>query len=129
MLILAFALVSTPGHAVDGPASAPEMRPGFFVSERDYPKQARQAGAEGTSSVRVRIGQNGRVTGCTVTASSGVEILDASTCQIISGRARFDPARDTMGNKIEADLAFSIACRISGGCPSPPSDAICVRLG
>jgi protein TonB len=108
-LILAFALVSMPVQAADGSASAPEMRPGFFVSERDYPKQARQVGAEGTSSVRVRIGQNGLVTGCTITASSGVEILDASTCQIIGGRARFDPARDATGNKIEADLEFSIA--------------------
>ena len=129
MLILALALFSIPVQAAGGPVSEPAMRPGFFVSERDYPKEARKIGAEGTSVVRVRIGANGRAAACAIAASSGVEILDVKTCAIISERARFDPARDASGTKVEADFDFTIAWRISGGCPTPQSTAICVRLG
>ena len=56
-----------------------------------------RAGAQGTAGFRLVIGADGAVTGCTITRSSGDAALDAATCAILLGRARYEPARDAAG--------------------------------
>jgi protein TonB len=68
-----------------------------YVSDADYPASAMRGGAEGTTHFTLNVGADGRVTGCTVTASSGSSALDAATCKIMRSRARFQPARDADG--------------------------------
>jgi protein TonB len=79
-----------------------------YVSDADYPAAAIRSGDEGTTQFTLSVGPDGRVTGCTVTGSSGSSALDAATCRIMKSRARFQPAKnadgqpttDTVSNRI-----------------------------
>ena len=55
---------------------------------------------QGTTSVRMTVGTDGRVADCDVTRSSGSTSLDNATCSILKRRARFTPAKDSAGNPI-----------------------------
>ena len=56
----------------------------------------------GIASRRVaeRMITDGRVSDCSITASSGSTALDTETCNILRRRARFTPAKDQAGNPI-----------------------------
>ena len=79
------------------PRSAVGNLQGLFQTD-DYPSSAVDNEEEGSVSVRLSIGANGRVTDCAVTSSSGSRALDSTTCRILRSRARFTPATDNMGN-------------------------------
>lgn len=69
-----------------------------YFSTDDYPPSALRNEEEGTTSFRLSIGPDGRVTDCSVTSSSGSGSLDSATCTILKRRARYTPARDDNGN-------------------------------
>jgi protein TonB len=68
-----------------------------LITADDYPDAALRMGDEGTVQVRLGIGTSGKVTDCTVVASSGSTALDNATCRILKSRARFTPAKDSNG--------------------------------
>lgn len=68
-----------------------------YISPMDYPDAALRARQQGRVAVRLGVSAEGRVTDCTVTASSRSAVLDASTCRILFSRVRFEPARDAQG--------------------------------
>lgn len=76
-----------------------------WITAEDYPSAALRAEEEGIVAISVRVGADGRVSGCTVTGSSGHAALDTATCRLYQRRARFTPARDDLGNPIEASYA------------------------
>jgi protein TonB len=85
-----------PVHKVQSAQSAKgDLRTLF--SPDDYPASASSAGAEGTAQAQLTIGPDGRVTGCSITRSSGNGSLDSTTCNILRRRAKFTPARDSNG--------------------------------
>jgi protein TonB len=67
---------------------------------RDFPRAAKRARAGGTVLVRYTVGADGRVSGCTITQSSGNADLDSTTCDLIEKRFRYEPARDAQGNPV-----------------------------
>jgi protein TonB len=69
-----------------------------LFSNDDYPQSAIRNEEQGTTAVRLSIGTDGRVTDCSITASSGSSTLDNATCSILRRRARFTPAKDQNGN-------------------------------
>jgi len=69
-----------------------------YFSTDDYPAAALRGNDEGTTGFSLTIGTNGRVSECSVTASSGSSALDQATCRILRSRARYTPARDASGN-------------------------------
>jgi protein TonB len=71
----------------------------LFTSD-DYPVDALRRNEQGTVATRLRIDSNGRVSGCTIVASSGSRSLDDATCKILTERARFSPARDAEGEAV-----------------------------
>lgn len=71
-----------------------------WVTTDDYPARAIRMEAEGTVSVALTIGTDGRVSNCAVTSSSGFADLDRVTCNKISARARFEAARDNTGANV-----------------------------
>lgn len=79
-----------------------------YVTDSDYPAAAIRAEEQGTTRFRLAVGADGRVAGCTVTASSGSSALDAKTCSIMQKRARFTPARDTAGNPVGDTVSNAI---------------------
>lgn len=79
------------------PPIAPATNPGTWVTTFDYPSRALREEREGTTAFRLDVGIDGKVTACTVTASSGHADLDAAACKALQRRARFEPITDGGG--------------------------------
>ena len=94
-------------------ASGATLRSGAFHNERDYPSAARRAEEQGTVRVSYTIGLDGRVTNCTVTASSGSRSLDSTTCRILERRFRYSPARDSSGNPVSQTKSQSVSWQLT----------------
>lgn len=89
-------------------------RPGDWVSPIDYPAQDLREGNQGTVRFRLDVNAAGRVTNCTVTASSGFPRLDTAACAKLSARARFDPASDEHGAKVAGVFTSAVRWTIPG---------------
>jgi protein TonB len=77
----------------------PRGNPGNWVTTNDYPRRAMRQELEGTTSFRLTVGTDGRVTNCQITSSSGHAELDEATCRNLERRARFRAATDGNGNE------------------------------
>ena len=78
----------------------PTGNPGEWVTSNDYPTKALREEAAGVTAFRLTIGTGGMVAGCAITASSGSQELDDATCQLITQRALFSPARNANGEPV-----------------------------
>ena len=65
----------------------------------EIPKELRRA-RSGIVRLRYRIDTDGRVSQCTVIASSGMPAFDRDTCARITERFRFRPALDRQGRRV-----------------------------
>ena len=65
-------------------------------------------GYDGTVGYRVSVGASGKVENCSVTRSSGVSALDEATCQLVSRRARFDPAKNDQGRAVAGNYSGAV---------------------
>lgn len=81
--------------------------------QENYPARALREEIEGTVGVRVTVTPDGRATGCSVTASSGSDILDAAACAGMERYARFDPALDDAGNPTNGSYSTRITYRLN----------------
>lgn len=88
-------------------AQAKGDRRGWITAD-DYPSRALRTGEEGSVGITVRIGADGRVSDCAVTASSGSPQLDEATCRLYQRRARYAPARDDAGRPAAATITDRI---------------------
>jgi protein TonB len=61
--------------------------------------------------VSIQVGANGRVTGCSVTGSSGNSALDSTACSLIQRRFRYAPATRN-GQPVESTVSRSITWRL-----------------
>jgi periplasmic protein TonB len=93
-------------------AAKPKNNPGGWATTNDYPSRALSQEREGTTSFRVTVGPDGKVTDCQVTGSSGHGDLDAATCSNVKRRARFDPALDNSGNPTSGSYSNRVTWRI-----------------
>lgn len=78
----------------------------------NYPSRAVRDGTEGTVSLSVTVGPNGRVADCNVTSSSGSSVLDNAACTDITRYARFSPALDDAGNPTSGSWATRIVYQL-----------------
>jgi len=102
-----------PRKTVSAQSAKGDLRTLF--SGDDYPASAQAASAEGTARASLTIGTDGRVTGCSITQSTGNGALDAATCSILRRRAKFVPARDSNGNPTTDTVSTpSIVWRLEG---------------
>jgi protein TonB len=81
--------------------------------QENYPARALREEVEGTVGVRVTVTAEGRATGCSVTASSGSDILDAAACAGMERYARFEPALDDAGNPTSGSYSTRITYRLN----------------
>jgi periplasmic protein TonB len=109
-------LLAAPPLPLSGPPPAPPPAPAARAapsglppptewpfrrfSPDEYPYQAMEANEQGFVAYRLEIGPDGRVSGCSILQSSGSAALDSGTCQIVSHRSRFTPARDGEGRPV-----------------------------
>jgi protein TonB len=94
--------------AFDPIAAAPRGNPGGWITDADYRTIWINRGLEGTARFTLAIDASGRVSDCTITGSTGHAQLDAATCELLSRRARFEPARDANGEKVAGRFSSSV---------------------
>jgi protein TonB len=83
----------------------PRGSPASWVTNDDYPPSAQRDGIEGVTGFSLAVGPDGRVTGCSVTSSSGSSLLDDTACRLLTRRARFNPAKEAGGTPIASSYA------------------------
>jgi protein TonB len=103
------------------PAPSPSLSPirakprgnaGLWVTPTDYPAGELRLEHTGVTRFRLTVGADGRVRDCTVTGSSGWPALDATACAKLSSRAKFDPALDGTGARVEGSYSSSVRWQI-----------------
>jgi protein TonB len=102
----------------EGPA--PARLVAGSISNADYPPAAIAAGEQGTTAVKIMVGADGAVTGCDVEVSSGSNVLDTTTCALITTRLRYAPARDGAGVATPSIVRTRIAWRMQTDTPGTP---------
>ncbi len=65
---------------------------GSWISYSDYPPEALRNGESGTVKILLTIDPKGRPRDCKVVVSSRSPSLDATTCRIMTARAKFEPS-------------------------------------
>lgn len=74
---------------------------GQWVTPLDYPSRSLRLGHEGISRFRLTIDAAGKPTSCTTVLTSGHAELDDTACAKLMKRAKFDPATDSTGARVE----------------------------
>lgn len=97
-----------PTAAFDPVTASPRGNPGGWITNDDYRPVWINRGLEGTARFSLSIDASGRVTDCSITGSTGHAQLDAATCELLSRRARFEPARDTNGERVAGRYSSSV---------------------
>lgn len=115
--LAALALVS-PAAALAQTAPVP-LAPEAWASSVDRLCNAHDCYREGTVAFDIAVSAAGRVTGCTITQSSGIPSLDEETCRFLVRRARFRPALDRQGRPVEGRWQSRMHWRV----PDAPADA------
>ena len=99
-----------------GPTKGAEPRSrGFGFSEADYPSASLRAEEEGTVTISMRVGTDGRVVSgsCKVVSSSGHSRLDSQSCRLAERRFRFDPAEKN-GTPVEDTYTQAFRWELQG---------------
>lgn len=109
-----------PPRAIGAQPPRPRISPHLLFSNADYPPSAFRAGEQGIVGFRADVGEDGRVTGCAITRSSGSAALDSATCRVIRTRSRFQPAQDRHGKPSKGSFEGRIAWRLPEPDPPPP---------
>jgi protein TonB len=82
--------------------------PGKWVTNADYRPRWIAEELSGTARFTLSIDARGKVTGCTITRSTGHPALDTATCDLVTKRARFDAARDGNGKPVAGSYSNSV---------------------
>lgn len=101
-------VVPTPAPSFPAIAARPRNDPNRWVTTEDYRGNWIRQEMTGRARFRLEIAADGRVAGCTITASSGHPELDAATCALVARRARFQPARGDEGEPVPGSYSNAI---------------------
>lgn len=97
-----------PRPAFDAVGASPRGNPASWVTVDDYRTNWINRELTGVARFRLDVGANGRVSNCTITASSGHPELDKATCALVTTRARFAPAKDGSGAAVSGSYANAV---------------------
>jgi protein TonB len=107
-MILLFAFAAAAMAQAGEPAASPRGGRPSYTSSVEYPPEALRRGEQGRVEFQLTVSPEGRVSACQVTRSSGSAVLDRATCEIMRTRARFNPARDDLGNAVADTVRSSM---------------------
>ena len=92
--------------------ATPRGKPGTWVTNADYRPRWIREELTGSARFTLSIDAAGKVTGCTITRSTGHAALDTTTCELVTKRARFDAARDGNGKPVAGSFSSTIRWNI-----------------
>lgn len=84
----------------------------YWISDDDYPADALSRESQGTVTIIWTIDTEGKVTNCSVAATSGDPALDSTACATITKRGRYKPALDKDGKPIAVHSTRRIVWRL-----------------
>ncbi len=96
----------------DPVGARPKGNTSRWVTNDDYRSRWILEEMASTARFSLAIDARGKVTGCTVTRSTGHAPLDAATCDLVTKRARFDAARDGSGKPVAGSYSGVITWQI-----------------
>ena len=103
MLTLILLMAASAADAPDGPSPAQSVNGGRdWIYTTDYPADALRDGRGGVTTVRLNVSRDGEVDGCAIAVSSGHRDLDAISCQAMTMRGRYTPARNARGHPVNS---------------------------
>lgn len=83
-----------------------------WLNGSDYPKAAGRAGMQGRVVSKLHLTNQGCPTRCETVQTSGFELLDYETCELLKARARFQPALDHAGQPIASTYDVTITWKL-----------------
>lgn len=113
-------LAGSPAWAAEPKGPVPKGNPGEWASPNDYPAAALREEIEGITRFQLAIDATGTPTGCTVTAPSGSDALDETTCRLLVERATFHPATDKEGDAVAGTWSSAVRWEIPSSSPAVP---------
>lgn len=102
----------SPAPRFDPVAAKARNDPGGWITQSDYKTSWINREWAGRASFRLQISASGKVEGCQITRSTGYDALDEATCALVSRRAKFEPARDSNGEKTAGTFTNSVLWEI-----------------
>jgi TonB family protein len=81
--------------------------------QENYPPRAIREEIQGSVGVRVTVTVEGSAVDCSITETSGFDILDKAACQSMERYARFEPALDNNGNPTTGSYSQRITYRLN----------------
>ena len=103
-------------------AAVPQATPinlGSWFTPNDYPQQAMRSGLTGSVTFDVDVDASGKPTACRVIASSGHQVLDQATCDLVLARGKFVAASGPDGKAIAGHYSNRAVWEL----PAPPQPA------
>ena len=94
--------------------ATPLTSPATWLSSFDYPTSALRENKEGLVYFRLSIDPNGKITQCSVQRAINQSEFARITCDLISKRGRFTPARDLAGTPVPGFFISSVRFNIPG---------------
>lgn len=88
-----------------------------WFPQDSYPPSALRRGEEGRTVFALDIDEMGRITSCHVVESSGVDVLDSTTCTLAIINGRFKPARDGQGRPVAGRWRSAMRWQLNGAAP------------
>ena len=118
LLVLApsFAFSAVAVSAQIDPPTVRQSRNGEFMTKY-YPPTARSRGEQGKVGFQITIDDDGFMTSCEVTASSGFKNLDRETCDFLIKYGKVKPARDSSGRTIATTQQGYMNWKLPPGSP------------
>ncbi|MBR0551705.1 energy transducer TonB [Stakelama marina] len=95
------------------------VNPAVWVSDNDYPAEAKRAGWTGAVEFKLAVSPEGTVSECTIVKSSGHQLLDDRACEVISERAKFKPAHDAAGRAVASTWSSKFRWQLDDVNPGP----------
>jgi len=110
LMLGAVLMATTPqsAEAAGAKPATPVGSPGDWITSGDYPSPALRYELEGVAEFRLTIAPTGSPTDCTITGSSGSDVLDDATCAKVMARARFRPALDSRGQPVSGSYSNKV---------------------
>jgi len=98
--------------------AVPAEDPQSWVTEADYPREARNRRSTGMSSVRLMLDATGKPTSCHVRERSRADTFNQAACRILMEKGRVEPALDAAGQPMPSyyvvDFQFQLNVTVRG---------------
>lgn len=105
-------ILPEPPPLFDPVSARPRNDAARWITESDYKTSWINREMMGTAGFRLAISASGQVEGCQITRSTGHSALDEATCALLMRRAKFEPAKDTSGQRVAGTYASSVRWQI-----------------